>query len=89
MQPLLVHTHLVPFLLTIAYAGIGVIYNPVGAWLHDKVNSRRWMFLVGLIGCLITTCLLTAMSAVYGGTHNKVGNGFGVFAIFAYIVFEG
>lgn len=47
------------------------------------------MFITGVIGCLLTTVLLTVMSAVYGGTSNKVGNGFGVFAIFLYLAFEG
>ncbi|KAK3653349.1 hypothetical protein LTR56_004553 [Elasticomyces elasticus] len=27
----------------------GLIYNPGGAWLHDKVNSRRWMFMSMLV----------------------------------------
>ncbi|KAL7940862.1 general substrate transporter [Trichoderma barbatum] len=28
----------------------GLIYNSFGAWLHDKVNSRRWMFMLSSWG---------------------------------------
>jgi hypothetical protein len=47
------------------------------------------MFVTGLIGCMVTTACLTAMSAVYGGTDNHVGNGFGIFFIFFYLTFQG
>ncbi|KAK4950817.1 hypothetical protein LTR10_010810 [Elasticomyces elasticus] len=67
----------------------GLIYNPGGAWLHDKVNSRRWMFMVGTAGCLVTTACLCAMIAEYAGTTNRVGNGFGIFFIFLYLAFQG
>jgi ABC-type transport system involved in multi-copper enzyme maturation permease subunit len=30
-----------------------------------------------------------AMVAVYGGTGNKIGNGFGVFFLFAFVTFYG
>ncbi|KAH7028963.1 general substrate transporter [Microdochium trichocladiopsis] len=67
----------------------GVIYNPLGAWLHDKVNSRRGMFLVGLFGCLITTSGLAGCVAQYAGTDNKAGNAAGVFFVFLYLAFQG
>ena len=67
----------------------GLIYNPLGAWLHDKINSRRWMYLVGLMGCLVTTSCLAAMTAEYGGTSNRAGNAMGVFFIFLYLTFQG
>lgn len=67
----------------------GVFYNPISAWLHDKLNSRRSMFLVGLVGCLFSVTLLAELTAVYGGGPNKVANGFAVFAIFFYCVWEG
>ncbi len=67
----------------------GLIYNPGGAWLHDRVNSRRWMFMIGTAGCLVTTACLSAMIAQYAGTTNQVGNGFGVFFIFLYLAFQG
>ncbi|OAA56337.1 General substrate transporter [Niveomyces insectorum RCEF 264] len=67
----------------------GLIYNPFGAWLHDRVNSRRWMFIVGLIGCLVTTSGLAACIARYAGTDNKAGNAAGVFFVFFYLTFQG
>jgi MFS family permease len=67
----------------------GLIYNPGGAWLQDKVNSRRGMLLVGTAGCLFCTTMLVVCSAVWGGTSNKVGNGFGIFFIFLYLAFQG
>lgn len=68
---------------------LGFIYNPLGAWLHDRVNSRRWMFIVGLIGCLVTTSGLAGCVARYAGTTNKAGNAAGVFFIFLYLAFQG
>ncbi|CRK22818.1 hypothetical protein BN1723_012789 [Verticillium longisporum] len=67
----------------------GVIYNPLGAWLHDKVNSRRWMFIVGLFGCLITTSGFAACIAEFSGTSNQAGNAAGVFLVFLYLAFQG
>lgn len=67
----------------------GVIYNPLGSWLHDKVNSRRGMYITGFVGIVVCTSGLAAMTAEYGGTSNKVGNGFGVFFIFLYLAFQG
>ncbi|KAI9041784.1 putative MFS sugar transporter [Aspergillus affinis] len=67
----------------------GVIYNPLGSWLHDKVNSRRGMYITGFVGIVVSTSGLAAMTAEYGGTSNKVGNGFGVFFIFLYLAFQG
>ncbi|KIW02571.1 hypothetical protein, variant 2 [Verruconis gallopava] len=67
----------------------GVIYNPLGAWLHDKVNSRRWMFMVGLMGCLVTTSGFAGCIARYAGTDNKAGNAAGVFFVFLYLTFQG
>ncbi|KAF2635146.1 putative MFS sugar transporter [Massarina eburnea CBS 473.64] len=67
----------------------GVIYNPLGAWLHDKVNSRRGMYMTGLTGCLVTTSLLAAMTAEYAGTTNRAGNAMGIFFMFAYLALQG
>lgn len=68
---------------------IGVIYNPLGAWLHDKVNSRRGMYMTGFAGIIVSTSCLAAMTAQYAGTTNKVGNGFGIFFIYLYLAFQG
>jgi nitrate/nitrite transporter NarK len=67
----------------------GVIYNPLGAWLHDRINSRRGMFITGLFGCLITTSGFAACIARYAGTDNKAGNAAGVFFVFLYLTFQG
>jgi hypothetical protein len=67
----------------------GLIYNPLGAWLHDRVNSRRWMFMVGTFGCLVATSGLAGCIAQYGGTDNKAGNAAGVFFVFLYLAFQG
>lgn len=67
----------------------GVIYNPGGAWLHDKVNSRRWMFITGFAGIVITTSCLAAMIACFAGTDNRAGNSMGVFFMFLYLAFQG
>ncbi|OQV01267.1 hypothetical protein CLAIMM_06652 isoform 3 [Cladophialophora immunda] len=67
----------------------GVIYNPTGAWLHDKVNSRRFMYMFGTAGCLVTTSILCALLATYAGTTDKGGNAGGVFIVFLYLTFQG
>lgn len=67
----------------------GLIYNPGGAWLHDKVNSRRKMYITGFIGIIITTSVMSAMIALYAGTSNKAGNGIGVLFMFLYLSFQG
>ncbi len=67
----------------------GVLYNPGGAWLHDKVNSRRGMFITGLFGCLFTTVGLAACIAKFSGTDNHAGNAAGVFFVFFYLTFQG
>ncbi|KAF2466989.1 general substrate transporter [Lindgomyces ingoldianus] len=67
----------------------GLIYNPGGAWLHDKINSRRGMYMFGLGGCLLTTSLIAAMTAEFAGTTNRAGNGMGIFFIFLYLTFQG
>jgi MFS family permease len=79
-----------PLLLSVfCLTTAGLIYNPLGAWLHDKVNSRRGMYLVGLVGCLVTTFLLAAITASYSGTTNRAGSAMGIFFIFLYLAFQG
>ncbi|KAG9252397.1 uncharacterized protein F5Z01DRAFT_690601 [Emericellopsis atlantica] len=67
----------------------GVIYNPLGAWLHDKVNSRRLMYIIGFCGIVVTTSVMSAMIARFGGTDNKAGNAVGVLFMFLYLAFQG
>jgi nitrate/nitrite transporter NarK len=66
-----------------------VIYNPLGAWLHDKVNSRRGMYITGFVGIIITTSILAAMTAEYAGTTNRGGNAVGILMIYLYLAFQG
>lgn len=40
-------------------------------------------------GCAFMVACETAMVAVYGGTNNRVGNGFGVFFLFCFVTFYG
>ncbi|KAG8420208.1 hypothetical protein J3459_011309 [Metarhizium acridum] len=83
-------TNYMPLLLSALWlTTAGLIYNPLGAWLHDKVNSRRWMFMTGLFGCLVTTSGLVGCIAQYGGTSNQAGNAAGVFFVFLYLTFQG
>ena len=67
----------------------GVIYNPFGAWLHDKVNSRRKMYMTGFVGIIVTTSVMSAMISLYAGTSNKAGNAIGVLFMFLYLAFQG
>ncbi|GLI78201.1 hypothetical protein PoHVEF18_006508 [Penicillium ochrochloron] len=67
----------------------GLIYNPLGAWLHDRVNSRRGMYITGFVGIIITTSCLAAMTSEYVGTTNRVGNAFGILFIYLYLAFQG
>jgi nitrate/nitrite transporter NarK len=67
----------------------GLIYNPGGAWLHDKVNSRRKMYMTGFVGIIITTSIYCAMISQYAGTGNKAGNAIGVLFMFLYLAFQG
>ncbi|KAH6697166.1 general substrate transporter [Plectosphaerella plurivora] len=67
----------------------GLIYNPGGAWLHDRVNSRRKMYMTGFAGIIVTTSVMVAMIALYAGTDNQAGNAVGVLFIFLYLAFQG
>lgn len=69
--------------------GLGVIYNPLGAYLHDKVNSRRGMFMTGFAGIIVTTSVLAAMTSLYAGTSNKAGNAVGILFMYLYLAMQG
>lgn len=78
-----------PLLLSAVWLSFaGVLLNPLGAWLHDQVNSRRSMYMTGFIGIVITTSGLAAMIACFAGTDNKAGNGAGIAFIFLYLAFQ-
>jgi nitrate/nitrite transporter NarK len=67
----------------------GIIYNPLGAWLHDKVNSRRKMYMTGFAGIIVTTSVLAAMTSEYVGTTSTAGNAIGVLFMFLYLMMQG
>lgn len=71
------------------HLSLGIIYNPFGAWLHDKVNSRRGMFMTGFIGIVVTTSCVAAFSAEYSDTTSRAGNGLAIFFLFLYLTFQG
>ncbi|KAJ4668399.1 hypothetical protein ABEF93_007357 [Exophiala dermatitidis] len=62
--------------------------NFVNAMLLDKVG-RIPIMVVGQIGCSISVAGFTACLARYGGTDNKLGNGFGVFFLYLFVTFFG
>jgi sugar porter (SP) family MFS transporter len=66
-----------------------LIYNPLGSYLHDKVNSRRGMYMTGIAGCMITTSVLSGLTAEYANTSNKVGNGFAILFLYLYLAMQG
>ncbi|KAJ5149074.1 hypothetical protein N7448_000652 [Penicillium atrosanguineum] len=78
-----------PLIIVRPIVFLGLIYNPLGAWLHDRVNSRRGMYMTGFVGIICTTSCLAAMTAQYAGTTNKVGNGFGILFMYLYLAFQG
>ncbi|KAF2138392.1 uncharacterized protein K452DRAFT_290976 [Aplosporella prunicola CBS 121167] len=83
-------TGYMPLLLSAVWlTTAGLIYNPGGAWLHDKVNSRRGMFITGFCGIVVTTSVLAAMTAQYAGTSNTAGNAVGVLFMFLYLAMQG
>lgn len=45
--------------------------------------------MIGIAGCLVTTSILCAMIATYGGTSNTAGNSVGVLMVFLYLTFQG
>ncbi|KAH7077809.1 general substrate transporter [Paraphoma chrysanthemicola] len=83
-------TGAMPLLLSAVWlTTAGVIYSPLGAWLHDKVNSRRGMFMTGFAGTVLTVSLLVIMLDLYSSTTNKAGNAAAIFLVFFYLTFQG
>ncbi|ETI26159.1 hypothetical protein G647_02936 [Cladophialophora carrionii CBS 160.54] len=78
----------VPLILGAAYVTVATISNFVGALLLDRVG-RKPLLLAGLIGCMLSVCLETAMIAQYAGTTNHAGLSMGVFFSFCFITFYG
>ncbi|KAF2679245.1 general substrate transporter [Lentithecium fluviatile CBS 122367] len=56
-------------------------------WL-DKIG-RIPIMVIGQLGCAVSVAGFTGCVAVYGGTDNKIGNGFGVFFLYLFVTFFG
>ncbi|KAL6250231.1 hypothetical protein RBB50_002532 [Rhinocladiella similis] len=77
-----------PLLLNALYNGLAAVMNFVNSVFLDRLGRIRIM-LIGLTGCACSLICFTAMVATYGGTTNRVGNGFGVFFLFLFVFFYG
>ncbi|KAK6380278.1 uncharacterized protein PV06_05565 [Exophiala oligosperma] len=62
--------------------------NFINALLLDRVG-RIPIMVVGQLGCAVSVAGFTACLARYGGTDNKLGNGFGVFFLYLFVTFFG
>ncbi|KAF9698416.1 hypothetical protein EKO04_003944 [Ascochyta lentis] len=78
----------IPLLLYAFYNSWAAFMNWVNSLILDRFGRIRIM-MVGLIGCALSLSCFTAMVAQYGGTTNKVGNGFGVFFLYLFVTFYG
>ncbi|EPE08408.1 general substrate transporter [Ophiostoma piceae UAMH 11346] len=77
-----------PLLLYAMYTLWAAFLNWVGSMVVDRFGRVR-MLTIGIIGCVLMVSCEAAMVATYGGTSNKIGNGFGVFFLFAFVTFYG
>ncbi|KAI1614374.1 general substrate transporter [Exophiala viscosa] len=77
-----------PLLLNALYNGVAAIMNFVNSLFLDRLGRIRIM-IIGLTGCACSLICFTAMVATFGGTTNRVGNGFGVFFLFLFVFFYG
>ncbi|KAK5165368.1 uncharacterized protein LTR77_008897 [Saxophila tyrrhenica] len=77
-----------PLLLYSAYLSWAAFMNYVAALIVDRVGRVR-MLAIGFVGCIITLSLFTAMVAEFAESENKVGQGFAVFFLFAFVGFYG
>ncbi|KAB5539397.1 general substrate transporter [Coniochaeta sp. 2T2.1] len=67
----------------LALAGVWGLTGPLAnifclLWIIDRVK-RRTLFIAGSIAMTVDIAIVQAFVAVYGGTDNKVANGFGIF----------
>ncbi|KAF7563903.1 hypothetical protein G7046_g210 [Stylonectria norvegica] len=77
-----------PLLLYAIYTLWAAFLNWTGAMFVDRFGRVR-MLVIGCVGCSLMVACEAAMVAVYGGTSNKVGNGFGVMFLFLFVTFYG
>ncbi|OCT46100.1 hypothetical protein CLCR_00414 [Cladophialophora carrionii] len=77
-----------PLLLYAVWDTWAAFMNLVNALLLDKVG-RIPIMVIGQIGCAVSVAGFTACLARYGGTDNRLGNGFGVFFLYLFVTFFG
>ncbi|KAK5209652.1 hypothetical protein LTR47_009050 [Exophiala xenobiotica] len=77
-----------PLLLNALYNGLAAFMNFINSLFLDRLGRIRIM-LIGLTGAACSLICFTAMVATYGGTDNRIGNGFGVFFLFLFVFFYG
>lgn len=77
-----------PLLLYAVYLTWASLMNYMSTFIIDRVGRVRLM-VFGLIGGTVAVICEAAMVAEFSGTHNKIGNGFGVFFLFLFVTFYG
>ncbi|KIW98250.1 uncharacterized protein Z519_01834 [Cladophialophora bantiana CBS 173.52] len=77
-----------PLMLYAVYCSWAGIVNYLSTFFIDRFGRVK-MMIYGTIGSIINVALLMTMIAVYGGTSNKIGNGFGVFFLFFFVTCYG
>jgi MFS family permease len=77
-----------PLMLYAIYASWAAFLNWAGSMIVDRIGRIR-MLTIGVVGCALMVSCEAAMVATYGGTTNRVGNGFGVFFLFVFVTFYG
>ncbi|KAH8587766.1 general substrate transporter [Bisporella sp. PMI_857] len=75
-----------PSLLYAVYTSWAAVLNWVSSRIIDRFGRVK-LLVIGLIGCVLALSCYTAMVATFGGTTNRVGNGFGVFFLYCFITF--
>lgn len=58
-------------------------------WYHKLLHRRAAANNSAQLGCSVSVAGFTACLARYGGTDNKIGNGFGVFFLYLFVTFFG
>ncbi|KAJ5874235.1 uncharacterized protein N7529_002665 [Penicillium soppii] len=77
-----------PLLLYAVYLTWASLMNYMSTYIIDRVGRVRLM-IFGLIGGTVAVICEATMVAEFSGTHNKIGNGFGVFFLFLFVTFYG
>ncbi|KAH0830956.1 MFS sugar transporter [Fonsecaea pedrosoi] len=78
----------VTLLLYAVYCSWAGVVNFASTYFIDRFGRVK-MMIWGTIGSIANIILLMSMIAKYGGTTNKIANGFGVFFLFFYVTWYG